>query len=61
MTIQNKDYQNLRKTHIFFGVEDERGTHSKPLKSNRKAINERGIRLELSTQTQTRIKLLQAV
>jgi hypothetical protein len=23
-----KDYQNTRKTHIFFGVEDERGTYS---------------------------------
>jgi len=23
----SKDYQNTRKTHIFFGVEDEWGTH----------------------------------
>ena len=61
MTIQNKDYQNLRKTHIFFGVEDERGTHSKPLKTNRKASERLGISLELPAQTQTRIKLLQAV
>jgi len=27
MTIPKRDYQNLRKTHIFFGVEDEWGTH----------------------------------
>jgi hypothetical protein len=29
-----KDYQNHRKTHIFFGVEDEWGAYSKPLKTN---------------------------
>jgi len=31
MTIPKRDYQNLRKTHIFFGVESEGGTHSKGL------------------------------
>jgi hypothetical protein len=37
MTIPNRDYQNYGKTHIFFGVEDEWGTHSKPPVPNAKA------------------------
>ena len=61
MTIQNKDYQNLRKTHIFFGGKHEWGTHSKPPEANREASRAHGISLELSTQTQTRIKMLQPV
>ena len=53
MTIQNKDYQNHRKTHIFFGVEDEWGTHPKPPESNREASVERGINYCRSTLTQS--------
>ena len=31
MTIQNKEYQNHRKTHIFFWGRTRGGTHSKGL------------------------------
>ena len=39
----NKDYQNPRKTHIFFGVEDEWSTHSKPPKPHSKGNRRRVI------------------
>jgi hypothetical protein len=43
MTISSKDYQNTRKTHIFFGVEDERGTHPQPPVPNSTGIEQRVI------------------
>jgi len=53
MTIQNKEYQNHRKTHIFFGGKDEWSTHSKPPEANRKAIVQRVISLELPAHAQS--------
>jgi len=56
----SKDYQNTRKTHIFFGVEDERGTHPQPPMPNAIASVERVIVCKLSTLTQRPNQAVQA-
>jgi len=50
---QKQDYQNYGKTHIFFGVECERGTHPQPPMPNAIASVERVIVCKQSNPAQS--------
>jgi hypothetical protein len=57
---QKQDYQNYGKTHIFFGVEDERGTHPQTPEPTAVASRARVIASNQSNPTQRTNQAVQA-